>query len=72
MPWLHRKARREDAIEELKKSKANLHKAERDLQKRLDQHLDTIERQKRMRGILKENHIADLMYEALSERRRKE
>jgi prefoldin subunit 5 len=72
MSWLHRKARKEDAIAELKQSKANLHKAERDLQKRLDQHLDTIERQSRMRHILEENHIADLMFEALSERRRKE
>ena len=74
MLWLRktRSARKDNAISELKTSQANLHRAERDLQKRLDQHIDTIERQDRMRGILDENHIADLMFEALSERRRKE
>lgn len=71
MPFFYRKrARHDKAIEELRKSQANLSKAEKELQKRLDLHLDTIERRERMERVLEENHIADLMFDALSKRRR--
>lgn len=72
MPWHHHKVRKADAIAELKQSQVNLHKAERELQKRLDQHIDTIKRERRMQSILDKNHIAEIMFDALSERRRKE
>lgn len=72
MGYRARKRReRERAIAELRKSQRNLSEAEQELQRRLNMHLDTIDRKAAMERILDENHIADLMFEALSERRRK-
>lgn len=70
--FTRKRTREELAIEQLRESQKNLRRAESDLQKRLDQHLDTIERKARIRSVLAQNHLADRMFDALSERRSNE
>lgn len=65
------RARKEQAKAELHTSQKNLTHAEQELQKRVDRHPDTLEKQERMERVLQVNHIADLMYEALSAQRSK-
>lgn len=65
------RARKEEAKAELHASQKNLTHAELELQKRIEQHPDTLEKHERMKRVLEVNHIADLMYEALTEQRSK-
>jgi hypothetical protein len=52
-----------------KDAKERLEQARTDLQEQLNALPDTIDVQQRMDKILKENHIADLMFEALAVKR---
>jgi hypothetical protein len=69
--WHKKRIRREEALKELHKSRENLEQAELVLQERIERHPDTLEKHAKMERVLKKNHIADLMFEALAEQRRK-
>lgn len=64
-----RKEHHEEAQAELTLSKDRLAAAHVELARRIKQAPDTMKRQERMRRILAENHLAELMYESFSEKR---